>query len=92
MKLNSDQIDYLSFRIARHLRDSKSVEMEDLDTTHHLISRAISADLAVEDKLNDEVREMLESYEDTMRREGAQFHEMFKKVKAKLVRERRLIL
>ena len=46
----------------------------------------------VEDRLNDEVRQLLEEHADKMAGGSVEYHEMFKLVKAKLVRERKLIL
>ena len=57
-----------------------------------VVREAIAEDLRVEDELDAEVREILEGHAVEMRRTGAQYHEMFKMIKKKLVRERRLIL
>ncbi len=56
------------------------------------VARTVTEDLQVEDRLNDEVREMLRNLADEMNRQNIQYHEMFKLIKAKLVRERKLIL
>jgi len=40
----------------------------------------------VEDRINDEVRVILEAYSDEMRNSGANYQEMFRKVKNELVR------
>jgi hypothetical protein len=46
----------------------------------------------VEDRLNEEVREMIRTHSDEMSRQGIQYHDMFRMIKTKLVRERKLIL
>jgi len=46
----------------------------------------------VEDRLNEEVREILSKHSDEMKRVGASYQEMFKKAKGQLARERKLIL
>ena len=46
----------------------------------------------VEDRLNEEVRQILTQYADDMRRAGASYQEMYKKVKGELARQRKLIL
>ena len=51
-----------------------------------------SEELTVEDRLNDEVREILIQHQDEMRRTGVSYQEMYKKVKAQLARDRKLVL
>ena len=51
----------------------------------------IDADLAVEDQLNDEVREILEQYSDYMRKEGVSYQDMFRKIKNTLITQRKVI-
>ncbi|MFC2171720.1 DUF507 family protein [Acidobacteriota bacterium] len=92
MKLTDHQIDLLSFDIAKHIRREGLIECNDPDALVDIIKHAISQDLQVEDRLNEEVREILTKYQENMRSEGIQFHEMFKIIKAKLVKERKLIL
>ena len=53
---------------------------------------AFSEELAIEDRLNEEVRAILNQWADEMRRQGASYQEMYKKVKGQLARERKLIL
>ena len=56
------------------------------------IRDALVEDLSVEDKLNDEVRELLAKHADALRDSGADYHEAFKRAKQKLVRDRKLVL
>ena len=56
------------------------------------IGAAITGDLLMEDKLNDEVRELLSQHAEQIGRANVEYHELFKRLKAKLVRERNLIL
>ena len=55
--------------------------------------RAVMAEeLSIEDRLNDEVRTILNDHAETMRRTGVSYQEMYKKVKGELARQRKLIL
>ena len=56
------------------------------------MSQVILQELAVEDRINDEVREKLQQIEAEMKQAGASYEEMFKKVKHQLVRERKVVL
>ena len=52
----------------------------------------IEDDLRTEDDLNEDVRDILEQYEETMRRDGVSYMEMFKKIKRKLILERKIVM
>ncbi|OGL49807.1 MAG: hypothetical protein A2161_17790 [Candidatus Schekmanbacteria bacterium RBG_13_48_7] len=57
-----------------------------------LIEDAIFDDLEVEDKLDEEIREILRNYENEMDKQNIPYHQMFKMIKTKLIKERNLIL
>jgi hypothetical protein len=92
MKLTKSQIEWFSFEIAKGLVKKDLVIVDGLDELTEKIKNIITDDLSIEDKLNEEVREILREYTDEMRRSSIEYHEMFKKVKAKLVKDRKLIL
>ena len=48
-------------------------------------------DLAIEDRLNDEVRDLLSQYSEYMRREGVSYQEMFRRIKNTLITQRKVI-
>jgi len=52
----------------------------------------MDAEINLEDRVNEEVRSLLNQYSDQMRQSGASYQEMFKLIKNKLVKERKLIL
>ncbi len=49
-------------------------------------------ELSVEDRINDEVRKILEQHGEKMREYGATYEDAFKVVKKQLVRDRKVIL
>ena len=51
----------------------------------------IEDDLAIEDQLNDEVREMLSQYSEYMRKEGVSYQDMFRRIKNTLITQRKVI-
>ena len=55
------------------------------------IAEVISEELAVEDRLNDEVRDLLSQYSEYMRREGVSYQEMFRRIKNTLISQRKVI-
>jgi hypothetical protein len=49
-------------------------------------------EVTVEDRLNEEVRQILTDHQEEMRRTNVSYQEMYKKVKAQLARDRKLVL
>ena len=66
--------------------------MDDFVDAEARMNAVISDDLMIEDQLNDEVRDIMRAYNDQIRRADVEFHEMFKVIKAKLARERNIII
>ncbi|OGW43608.1 MAG: hypothetical protein A2132_00690 [Nitrospirae bacterium RBG_16_43_11] len=56
------------------------------------VQNTITDDLMVEEKLNEEVREILKSYSKQLEQESVNYQKMFQMVKDKLVKERGIIL
>ncbi len=52
----------------------------------------MNTEVTLEERLNEEVRTVLNEYGNQMRDSGASYQEMFKLIKKKLVRERKIIL
>ncbi len=92
MRLNSEQIEDIANRIVRGLVKRAYFDVEDADETELLVRQVISDELRVEDKLNDEVRELMREHMDRIRRADVEYHEMFKVIKARLAKERDIIL
>jgi hypothetical protein len=56
------------------------------------IRHRMMEEITIEDKVNEETRNILTQYQDEMRRTGISYQEMFKKVKGQIARDRKLIL
>jgi hypothetical protein len=56
------------------------------------ISHIIEEDLLVEDRLNEEVKNILRDHQDEMDKDNVDYSRMFTMVKTKLARERNLVL
>lgn len=57
-----------------------------------VLDRAITDELAVEDRLNAEIRALMKNYEAEIERGHVDYQKMFTMIKKKLVAERGLIL
>ena len=92
MRLNSEQIEDIANRIVRGLVKREYFDVEDADETELLVRQVISDELRVEDRLNDDVRELMREHMERIRRADVEYHEMFKVIKARLAKERDIIL
>lgn len=92
MSLRREFIRLLSTKIVEDLVSQQMVEVpEGLDLAA-LFYEVMDEEINLEDRLNEEVRILLNQYQDQMRQSGASYQEMFKLIKNKLVRERKLVL
>ena len=92
MIFSRDYIGYLGRRTVKHLIDAKLITTSDLKATESRVTDALTEELALEDRINEEVRVILDAYSDEMRKSGAQYAEMFKKVKTELARKYKAVL
>jgi hypothetical protein len=90
--LARDYVTYVSRILVRRLVDSQMIESANPAALAERVRHGITEELAVEDRLNEEVRGILTQWADEMRRQGASYQEMYKKVKGQLARDRKLIL
>ncbi len=92
MGLRREYVRLLSTKVAEELVQQEMIEVpEGLNLAEQLF-QVMDAEITLEDRLNDEVRTLLNQYSDQMRRTGASYQEMFKLIKNKLVKERKLVL
>jgi hypothetical protein len=90
MLLPRELIAYLSRQLIIKL-SPQVIETTAPQEVSELIAKIIIDELSIEDRLNDEVREILSQYSDYMRREGVSYQEMFRRIKNTLIAQRRVI-
>jgi len=92
MLLSRDYVGHMAKELVKRLVADKMIETKTAEALTQQVRQVMAEELGVEDRLNEEVREILSRYSDEMRRTGASYQEMYKKVKGQLARERKLIL
>jgi hypothetical protein len=93
MRLRREMVQYLAQAIARDLSTKGYIQMlGEREKVEELVREVITEDLQVEDRLNDEVKELLRAFSNEFNKGEADYHKMFTMVKRKLVQERGLIL
>ena len=90
MLIAREFIGYLSRQLVRRLTP-QIIETSDAQAASDLIAHVIEDELAVEDRLNDEVRDLLSQYAEYMRRENVSYQEMFRRIKNTLISQRKVI-
>lgn len=90
MLLAREFIGYLSRQLVRKLTP-QVFEVTDPQAAADLIANIVEDELAVEDRLNDEVRELLSQYSDYMRRENVSYQDMFRRIKNTMIAQRKVI-
>jgi hypothetical protein len=94
MLLNRDYVGHAASEVVKKLVEGELVEIKekDLEAVIARVRLRMTEEITIEDKVNEEVRNILTQYQDEMRRTGVSYQEMFKKVKGQLARDRKLIL
>jgi hypothetical protein len=82
----------MATEVAKRLIANKMIETGNQSALAERIRAKMAEEIGVEDRLNEEVREILNQHAEEMRRTGASYQEMYKKVKGELARQRKLIL
>lgn len=90
MLLAREFVDYLSRQLVQRL-SPLYFEASDPSAAVELISDVFTDELSAEDKLNDEVRDILDQYADYMRRENVSYQEMFRRTKNQLLQQRKIV-
>ena len=92
MRLKKEFVEKISKKIVESLVEEDLIIWEDrLEKLETIINGLIVDDLMVEDRLNDEVKQVLESRTEEYERSMMDYGRVFQLVKSKLARERGLI-
>jgi len=92
MRLTSDEIEYVSRKIVKTLVGEGKLELDSEPRVVEAVARVITDELMVEDRLNEEVREVLIQHASEMERSNVTYTEMFKMLKKKMAREKGIVL
>jgi hypothetical protein len=90
MLLAREFVAYLSRQLVKKL-SAGVIETTMPDAVAQKTADVINEELALEDRLNDEVRDILSQYSEYMRREGVSYSDMFRKAKNTLIAQRKVV-
>jgi hypothetical protein len=93
MKLSETRIDQLSEQIVDMLAEQDDVRLQADDVKlRHGIREVMIDELTVEERLDGEVRKLLEQYRSDIAMGRMNYDELFRRVKQRLLSERRIVL
>lgn len=95
MLFSKEYVGYLARQVTQKLIEGEFIDVpddKDKNSVIEHVANALTDELSLEDRINEDVRTILEQYQDEMRNSGASYQEMFKKVKNELVRKYKAVL
>ena len=92
MLFSKEYVGYLARELTKKLIARELIETKNVPSVTACVHAALLEEMSLEDRINDEVRVILETYSDEMRRSGANYQEMFRKVKSELVKKYKAVL
>jgi hypothetical protein len=92
MLFSKEYVGYLAREVSKKLVASGLIETKAMPAVNQKVHAALQEELALEDRINDEVRVILEAYSEEMQKSGANYQEMFRKVKTELVKKYKAVL
>jgi hypothetical protein len=92
MLVSREYVAYLARQITKKLIEGGFIETSNANLTTEGVNAALLDEMQLEDRINDEVRLILEAYQDEMQKTGASYQEMFKRVKQQLVQKYKAVL
>ena len=90
MLLAREFVQYISKQLVQRLSPAM-IETPTPDVVAERVAEVINEELAAEDRLNDEVRDILSQYSEYMRREGVSYQEMFRRIKNTLIQQKKVV-
>jgi hypothetical protein len=92
MLISRDYVGYMATEVVKKLVEGELIETKAQDAVALRVRQAMNEEINVEDRISEEAREILIQHQDEMRRTGVSYQDMFKKVKAQIARDRKLVL
>ena len=92
MRLSKNQIEHMAFLIVRNLVKAEKIIVDNKNKLVDDVTNLITEEFQKEDKLDQEVREILSKHMEKIRKENIEYQTMFRMIKSKLAKERNIVL
>lgn len=92
MRLNKGQIEHLASVILRSLAKEGKIIVEDRTRLLEEVTSLMTEEFQKEDRLDQEVREILNKHMEKIRKENLEYQTMFRMIKTRLAKEKGIVL
>src|SRR5262249_10174294 len=92
MLINRDLVTHMAVDIVKKLKEGELVEVKNAAEITQRVRHAMIEEITVEDTNNEAARQILIQHQEKMRNSVISYQDMFKKVKAQLARDKKLVL
>jgi hypothetical protein len=92
MIFSREYVGYLARQTVKHLTDARMIRTTKPAIVEERVNAGLVEELSLEDRINEEVRVILDAYQEEMRKTGASYADMFKKVKLELAKKYKAVL
>jgi hypothetical protein len=92
MQFQREYVAYMAKQVLKRLSDEGLITYDQPEYVTEVINQVMFEELSLEDRINDEVRKILEEHGNQMKELGASYEDAFKAIKKELVRQRKVIL
>ena len=92
MQFPREYLAYMAKEVLKRLTAANLIQYDQPEYVTEVMTQVILDELSVEDRINDEVRKILDQHGVEMKQLGATYEEAFKAIKKQLVRERKIVL
>ncbi len=92
MRLSKIQIEHMAFAIVRNLIKQEKIHNKDKSKLIEDVTNLLTEEFLNEDKLDQEVREILNKHMEKIRKENIEYQTMFRMIKTKLAKEKDIVL
>jgi len=92
MQFQREYVAYMAKQVLKRLSDEGLITYDQPEYVTEVMNQVMFEELSLEDRINDEVRRILEEHGNQMKELGASYEDAFKAIKKELVRQRKVIL
>ncbi len=93
MRISEGRMERLASGIVDMLAERDDVRLQADDSQLiHAVKATLTDEMQAEDRVDAEVRELLEQYRNDIAAGRLDYHELFRKIKARLLSERKIVL
>ncbi|HZX09511.1 MAG TPA: DUF507 family protein [Acidobacteriota bacterium] len=92
MRLSKNEIEHLGFSIVKNLIKDNKIKTKNKNSLVEFVQDITFHEFQKEEKLDQEVRQILNEHREKIRSENIEYQTMFRMIKSKLAKEKNIVL